>query len=73
MTTPKPVTDLANRLTLQRREVAYVLGVGVNKVDELRAAGVLASFMEDGSRLFPVAGLHEYVARRAAENQERAA
>lgn len=56
--------DLDKRLTLTRAEVARVMGFGVKKVDRMRAAGKLPSFLEDGTRLFPVAGLREYIARQ---------
>lgn len=62
--------DLDKRLTLTRKEAALAMGVGVKTIDRMRADGKLPSFLEYHTRLFPVAGVREYIKRRAeAESQ----
>ena len=61
---------MTTRLLLRPEEAAEVLGIGRSKLYELMAAGVIESVRIGSCRRLPVEGLHRYVDRlRAADDQ----
>lgn len=57
--------DLANRLTLRADETALVLGVSLRKLRDMLPR--LPHFRDGGTLLFPVEGLHRFIAERVGQ------
>lgn len=53
-------------LLVDRREAARLLGVSPGSVENLRTRGEIPSLKIGARRLFPVAGLRDFVAARSA-------
>ena len=56
-----PVDKSISKALLSRTETCKLLGLGIRKVDELIADGVIISVTIGSRRLIPLVGLHKWI------------